>query len=57
MEIELGDDKSILIVDSLVKIGRSNFTDSELRLLVAWLWKNKPDTIRDIVREDCPEVC
>lgn len=36
----------------------SNWLDeSEQRELISYLWKNKPDMIRDIVCENCPEIC
>jgi hypothetical protein len=35
---------------------RSNCLDAkEQRYVIAWLWNNKPDMIRDIVCEECPE--
>ena len=35
---------------------RSNWLDEEeQRYVIAWLWKNKPGLLRDIVCENCPE--
>lgn len=31
--------------------------DNELRELVAYIKKEKPEILRDIMCEDCPEVC
>jgi hypothetical protein len=30
---------------------------TEQRELIMWLWKNKPELMREIVCENCPEVC
>ena len=31
--------------------------DEDLRVLIKWVDKNKPEILRDIICEDCPEVC
>jgi hypothetical protein len=34
-----------------------NLTDENQRELVIWLWKNKPELIREVACENCPEIC
>jgi hypothetical protein len=37
---------------------RSNWlNESEQRELISYLWKEKPNLIREIICENCPEVC
>ncbi len=52
--------KSALKGGVIVSDGDGNvigLTESEQRELIVYLWKEKPDLIRDIICENCPEVC
>ena len=42
----------VLLEPSTSAIG---LNEKELRKLILWVWKNKPEIIRDIVCEECPE--
>jgi hypothetical protein len=37
--------------------GVSALNAGEVRELIVWLWKNKTTEVREVVCENCPEVC
>jgi hypothetical protein len=53
--------KQAMIVSGIIITHESNamgLTDAEQRELISYLWKNKPEMVREIVCEECPEhIC
>ena len=50
MQIQTSGEEIIILND------RSNWLDEkEQRYVIVWLWKNKPELLREIVCENCPE--
>jgi hypothetical protein len=38
-------------------LGNAYFSDEDIREFILFIKKNRPEILRDIMCEDCPEVC
>ena len=41
----------------ILKWGSHWLDESNQREILSWFWKHKPEMVREIVCENCPEVC
>ncbi len=56
IEMQIQSDGEEIII---LKTGdKSNWlSEDQQRQLISWFWKNKTEMVREIVCENCPEVC
>ena len=50
MRIEKRNHKNQIVLDSVFIM-----SEDEQRELISWFYKNKPEMVRDIICEECPE--
>jgi hypothetical protein len=52
----VSDMKIELYLEGRIKLSSEMLTEDDQRYLIAYLWKQKPSMVQEIVCEECPEV-